>query len=111
WALETAGTRIRQQLSINGGGRSGRRGDEEYPLRAELFSVHQLEQHAKSLAGWHEVAPRDRGRDRLLPRLAENETVLRETYELVTEALRRGRRITPAAEWFLDNYHLIEEQI
>ena len=24
---------------------------------------------------------------------------------------KRGRRITPAAEWFLDNYHLIEEQI
>ena len=30
---------------------------------------------------------------------------------LVTEAIRRGTRITPAAEWFIDNYYLIEEQI
>jgi cyclic beta-1,2-glucan synthetase len=57
------------------------------------------------------LAPRGRGRDRLLPRLAENEAVLRETYELVTDAVRRGRRVTPGAEWFLDNYHLIDEQI
>jgi cyclic beta-1,2-glucan synthetase len=110
-AIETAGERIRRQLTANTNGGADKREDEEQPLRAELFSVHQLEQHAKSLAGWHEVAPRDRGQDRLLPRLAENETVLRQTYELVTHALRRGRRITPAAEWFLDNYHLIEEQI
>jgi cellobiose phosphorylase len=110
-ALETAGTRIRRQLSASGNRGADDRGNEEQPLRAELFSIHQLEQHAKSLAGWHEVAPRGRGQDRLLPRLAENETVLRETYELVTDALRRGRRITPAAEWFLDNYHLLEEQI
>ena len=87
--------------------------EDEPPLRAELFSVRQLEQHARALAGWHEVESRRRrlGPDRLLTRLAENEVVLRQTHELVTDAIRRGRRITPAAEWFLDNYHLIEEQI
>src|SRR6187455_3089506 len=96
---------------MNGAGPSGIGDNEEQPLRAELFSVHQLEQHARSLAEWHEVALPDRGQDLLLPRLTENETVLRDTYELVTDALRNGRRITPAAEWFLDNYHLIEDQI
>jgi cellobiose phosphorylase len=91
---------------------------DEQPLRAELFSVSQLEQHAKSMAGWHN-AREDGGRrrrpgrvpDRLLPRLDANERVLREAYVLVTDAVKHGRRITPAAEWFLDNYHLIEEQI
>src|SRR6185503_10692718 len=39
------------------------------------------------------------------------EAVLRDAYEVVTQAVKRGRRITPAGEWFLDNYHLIEEQI
>src|SRR5205809_483220 len=82
-ALETAGLRIRRQLSTTSGGTptGGPRGDDdgEQPLRAELFSVHQLEQHARSLAGWHDVSPRGRGPDRLLPRLAENEAVLRET--------------------------------
>jgi cyclic beta-1,2-glucan synthetase len=87
---------------------------EEQPMRGELFSVSQLEQHAKSMAGWHDVgaagsAPRVA--DRLLPRLDANERVLCEAYEVITDALKQGRRITPAAEWFLDNYHLIEEQI
>ena len=49
--------------------------------------------------------------DLLLSRLAENEIALRKAYGLVTEAVHRGRRITPAAEWFIDNFHLIEEQV
>lgn len=85
---------------------------EEAPLRDELYSVDQLDRYAKTLAGWHEVsAVGSRGSDRLLPRLSDNEKLLREAYELVTEGVARGRRITPAAEWFLDNYHLIEDQI
>jgi len=64
------------------------------------------------LAGWHEVSVSgSRGPDQLLRRLSDNEQLLGEAYELVTGAVARGRRITPAAEWFLDNYHLIEEQI
>ena len=85
---------------------------DEAPLRDELFSVDQLDRHAKVLASQHVVAAKDqRGSDRLLPRLAENEEFLSEAYRLVAEAVTRGRRITPAAEWFLDNYPLIEEQI
>ena len=84
---------------------------DEQPLRAELFSFSQLEQHARMLAGAHEVGPSHGVRDRLLPRLAANEDALAEGYLAVTEALKGGRRITPAAEWLLDNYHLIEEQI
>jgi len=89
----------------------GTPGDEP-PLRAELFSVSQLEHHARTLAAWHRVEPAGRGgADRLLPRLAANEVALRDAHALVTEAVHRGRRITPAAEWFIDNYHLIDEQI
>ena len=83
---------------------------DEQPLRAELFSVDQLERHAKALAGWHELATR-RGADRLLPRLAENEAVLLHTYDLLTSAAEKNRRIAPAGEWLLDNFYLIEEQI
>ena len=80
-------------------------------MRAELFSVRQLEKHARMLAGLHVVGPAGRQRDRLLPRLAANENVLAEGYSSITEAIKGGRGITPAAEWLLDNYHLIEEQI
>jgi cyclic beta-1,2-glucan synthetase len=84
----------------------------EPPLTAELFSVSQLEEHARTLAGWHKVAPpRGGGADRLLPRLAANAAALRDAHDLITRAVGAGTRITPAAEWFIDNYHIIEDQV
>ncbi len=82
----------------------------EPPLRSELFSADQMEQHGKALAGAHKLGP-GHTPDRLLARLAENEGVLRGVRDLLTEAVKDERRITPAAEWLLDNFYLIEEQI
>ena len=83
---------------------------EEQPLRAELFSIDQLEGHAKALAASQQLAG-GRVSDKLIPRLDDNERILVETYHLVTAAAKRNRRISPAAEWLLDNFYLIEEQI
>ncbi|MEO8703031.1 MAG: glycosyltransferase family 2 protein, partial [Kofleriaceae bacterium] len=82
----------------------------ESPLRAELFGLSQLEAHAKSLADSHELGSAG-PRTALLERLTANQTALSEAYALVADAVARGRQITPAAEWFVDNYHLIEEHI
>ena len=106
--MEQAAAILRRRRSDKGNG-VGVAPDEQ-PMRAELFSVSQLDQHARALAGRREIGPA-RGPDQLLPRLADNEIALRQAYELVTQAVTRGRRITPAAEWFIDNYHLIEEQV
>jgi len=65
-------------------------------------------------AGRNELTHRlatGRAPDRLLPRLDENERVLVATHDLVTAAVRGDRRISPAAEWLLDNFYLVEEQI
>ena len=86
-------------------------GLEPPPIRAELFNIAQLERHARAIAAWHELAPATARDDRLLPRLRANELALRDAYDVITDAVQRGRQITPAAEWFIDNYHLIEEQI
>ena len=83
---------------------------DEKPLRAELFSIDQLERHAKSIAASHRLAV-GRAGDKLLPRLGENERVLIETYDLVSAAADQSRCIEPAAEWLLDNFYLVEEQI
>ncbi len=81
-------------------------------MRAELYNVAQLERHARTMAGWHEVThARGPSGDRLLARLADNEAVLGDAYGLLTEAVARGRQITPAAEWLIDNYHLVEQQV
>ncbi len=93
--------------SRNGDGLPAR---DELPLRAELYSVEQLERHAGALAASHQLAP-GRAPDRLISRLHENERILVHSYDLVTAAAKRKRRIAPAAEWLLDNFYLIEEQI
>ncbi|HYV28817.1 MAG TPA: cyclic beta 1-2 glucan synthetase, partial [Candidatus Eisenbacteria bacterium] len=81
----------------------------EQPLRSELFSVDLLQRHARQLAQRHQVAPW-KGPNRLLPRLAANEKLLRD-YNEQTLQVEKIRRVTPAAEWLLDNFYLIEEQI
>ncbi len=83
---------------------------DEPPLQAELFSAGQMEQHGKSLAGTHRLSLA-RLPDRLLGRLDENEDVLLRVSSLLRETVKVNRRITPAAEWLLDNFYLIEEQI
>ena len=52
-----------------------------------------------------------RAADKLLPRLTANEDILRSTFAQLTEAVTADRRVTPASEWLLDNFYLIEEQI
>ena len=98
--------------------RSGPRGDDlakkyagvEPPLRSELFSRDQMEQHGKTLAGLHKLGL-GRAQGQLLKRLAENESILIGARNLLTDAVKTDRRITPAGEWLLDNFYLIEEQI
>jgi cyclic beta-1,2-glucan synthetase len=82
----------------------------EPPLRAELFSSDQMEQHGKALAGLHKLSP-EYPPDQLLARLADNEGILTGTRRLLMEAVTTDRRITPAGDWLLDNFYLIEDQI
>jgi len=79
------------------------------PLRAELFSVEQLARHARDLAADHPIAP-SLWPNPLLARLDENEERLR-AFNRGTIAVNASRSVTPAAEWLLDNFYLIEEQI
>lgn len=84
--------------------------EEEPPLRAELFSSDQLAQHGVRLATSHRVAA-GRVPDQLLARLTANEGVLIGTCNQLTAAVSAKHRITPAAEWLLDNFYLAEDHI
>jgi cyclic beta-1,2-glucan synthetase len=83
----------------------------EEPIRAELFSGERLEQHAESLAAAQRVTTTPRKGRPLLPRVLENGRVLLESYRAIAQAIREERAITPAAEWLVDNYHLVDEQL
>jgi cyclic beta-1,2-glucan synthetase len=80
------------------------------PLRAELFSAAQMAVHGRQLAARHQLGY-SKGPDRLLARLADNAAVIAHAVAALTRSAKDGGRLTPAAEWLLDNYYLIEEQI
>ncbi len=83
----------------------------EEPIRSELFSVERLEQHGETLAVAQRVtAHPGRGRP-IASRVSENGRVLLEAYRSIAGAIREERAITPAAEWLVDNFHVVEEQI
>ena len=81
------------------------------PVREELFGVERLEQHAESLAAAQTVSPHPPVVVSLQSRLNDNARVLLAAYRASAAALEEGNGVVPAAEWLLDNYHLVEEQI
>jgi cyclic beta-1,2-glucan synthetase len=83
---------------------------EEEPLRAELFSGDQMALHGKRLAMQHVLGPTG-APDQLLKRLASNEWILVDLGKQLAAGAEAARRFTPAAEWLLDNFYLIEEEI
>ena len=85
--------------------------DSEQPIREELFSVERLEAHAKSLAVAQTIASHPTRGLALAARLADNSTVLLSAYRSIVKAIEDGRQITPAGEWLIDNFHLVETQI
>ena len=84
--------------------------NERLPLRSEIFTKEKMEQHAVTLAKRH-VLIYEQTSEQLLKRLAENEQILLEVYALLSDTLKQNNPIAPAAEWLLDNFYLIEEQI
>ena len=69
-----------------------------------------MEHHGKVLAARH-VTGKFGAQNRLLKRLDENQQILLGTRSLLTNALKEKLPLTPAGEWLLDNFYLIEEQI
>ena len=81
------------------------------PIHGELFSVERLEQHAQALASTQRakvIAAKD---SRLRARLLDNEAVLRAAYITICGAASDKQVMSPAADWLVDNFHLVEERV
>ena len=88
--------------------------EESEPLiRAELFGAQRFEQHGRSLAAAQPVRKKSLnvGGPSFFPRVQENIAALRQAYDYVATISRSGQYVTPAAEWLLDNFHLVEAQL
>ena len=94
-----------EQLSV------GSHWNNEQILREEILSIERLEEHGRSLAAAQGISRQPGFRRSLGARLRNNEKALLSAYRSIARAVDEGRAITPAAEWVLDNFHVVEEQI
>src|SRR5262245_26984524 len=74
----------------------------------ELLGLEPLEQHARRLAALLTVSHglRRRGSTHLTA-LREHSRALREAYTSLADDATRGEPSSPAAEWLLDNFHVV----
>jgi len=81
------------------------------PLRGEILSPEGLEERAKTLAAIFTLKPASHaGGHDVLPRLEGNIRALGAGYRYLADDARRGVAVPPAAEWLLDNFHLVESE-
>ena len=102
--LPTAPTALRDLLD-------GAHGAVEAPIRSEIFGLQRFAQHGRSLAQTHRAEPARSGANIFFPRLRSNIRTLRQAYAYIGLQASTGYDISPAAEWLLDNFHLIEAQL
>ena len=107
---------IRRLVSLSSHARKlllGPRVEMAQPIRAELFGVQRFEQHGRSLARAQPVRDADSTSwgPAFFPRVQENILALRQAYDYIAVTSLSGHYVTPAAEWLLDNFHLIEAQL
>ena len=80
------------------------------PIRDELFSAERLEEHAERIARQGTLTDGETGRP-LSPRVRDSGRVLLECYRALAAVIREEGAITPAAEWFVDNFHIVDEVV
>ena len=85
--------------------------DNEHPIREELFSRERFEHHAETLASANiSTFINNRSTD-LRERLNDNVAQLLSAYRSISTAVSEGHAVTPAAEWILNNSHLVHELV
>jgi cyclic beta-1,2-glucan synthetase len=90
---------------------NSRQWDDLQPISAEIFGLERLRQHARSLAESQKVTKHPAHIYSIIRRLRDNAVALSQADSEICDAVASGKTVTPAAEWLIDNYHLIEEQI
>src|SRR5579862_8254183 len=85
--------------------------ENDEPIVGELFSIERLEQHAESLAAAQTVTHAPASGQPLIETVAENGHLLLDYYREIAKAIQGEQAITPAAQWLVDNFYVVEEQL
>ena len=80
-------------------------------IRDASLTVEELEEHARSMSLEHTVSSKKSRLNWPVSRMNENAAFIRQAYDDLNEDIVGKRALPPAAEWLLDNYYVIEEQV
>ena len=89
----------------------GVRGPVQPPIRSEIFGLQRFAQHGRSLGETHRAERPSMRAASFFPRLRDNIHALDEAHRYIGVQAATGYDVSPAAEWLLDNFHLIEAQL
>lgn len=92
-------------------GVAGEEHSELHPLRGESFSAEHLELHFQQLAQSQTTLPRGTAASDFSSRFERHAAGVIKTHQRVTESLKAGHPLPPEAEWLLDNFYVVEEQL
>src|SRR5690242_14432661 len=77
------------------------------PASIDLLGIEPLEEHARRLAALLAISPSRRGRAAHLTMLRRHTATLRRVYTSLSADVAHGEPSSPAAEWLLDNFHIV----
>ncbi|WHH60301.1 glucoamylase family protein [Petroclostridium sp. X23] len=80
-------------------------------IQDALLNPEELEQHAREIARNHTVTQNSISVTWLITRMNDNFTLITSAYKKLNDDLKDNKTVAPAAEWLLDNYYIIEQQI
>lgn len=86
-----------------------RAGSPESPV--QVFGIERLQELAKQLAVGDRLTEMPGARHLLLPRVRKSEQVLYEAHQGFVSETNAQHPIPPGAEWLLDNFHIVQEQL
>lgn len=80
-------------------------------VRDAALSFDELEAYAKEIAIEHSVSGKKSMFSWPIPRMNDSYRYIMSVYRDMNEDVQKGISTTPAAEWLLDNFYIIEEQV
>ena len=80
-------------------------------IREASLTVEELEEHARNIALEHSVSSKKNILNWPLTRMNDSYSFIRQVYEELNMDIMNKRVLPATAEWILDNYYVIEEQV
>jgi len=80
-------------------------------MRDASLTSEELDDYAKKIATRHSISKKKSFLNWPVTRMNDNYDFISSVYKQLNEDVRRKRTLPPAAEWLLDNFYIIEEQV